>query len=85
MAKPLFESWDRDEAHQFQSKVVADGTAPFSACTEHVSRGDTVVVWDDTPTAEDLERLSRTEPPVRPAAPAPASKPAPASRRRSTR
>ncbi len=56
MATKLFESKDRNEAHAFQAKVIADGTAPLACCTEHVNRGDTTIVWDDTPTEADRAR-----------------------------
>lgn len=58
MAKKLFESKNRDEAHAYQAGVIADETAPFACCTEHVERGDTVIVWDDTPTPQDFARLA---------------------------
>lgn len=57
MAKKLFESKNRDDAHAYQARVIADKSAPFACCTEHVERGDTTIVWDDTPSTQDLERL----------------------------
>lgn len=60
MAKKLFESKDRAAAHAFQTKAIAEGTAPLACCTDHVARGDSTVVWDETPSAEDLEALAAT-------------------------
>lgn len=62
MAKILFESRDRDKAHQFQAKVIADGTAPRACCTDHNDRG-TTVVWDDNLAAGDLDALATIEAP----------------------
>lgn len=59
MANKLQEFKIRDEAHEFQAKVIADGTAPFACCTEHVNRGDTVIVWDETPAPADVERAEK--------------------------
>lgn len=53
-AKKLREFKIRDDAHAFQAQAIADGTAPLACCTEHVNRGDTVIVWDDSPDADDL-------------------------------
>lgn len=59
MAKKIYESRDRDDAHRHQADVIANGTAPRACCTEHVERGDSVIVWDDTPTLDDLARLAQ--------------------------
>lgn len=57
MATKLYESRVRADAHAFQASVIADGTAPRACCTDHVERGDTTVVWDDTPTEANLAAL----------------------------
>jgi hypothetical protein len=41
---------ERDQAHQIQAKVIADGSHPLCTCTEDATE---VIVWDDTPTAAD--------------------------------
>jgi hypothetical protein len=61
MARVLFESKDRDEAHRFQAKVIQDGTAPRACCTDHVERGDTTVVWDDNLLPGDIDKLTLLE------------------------
>lgn len=59
MAKVIFETKNRDVAHQKQAEVISDGSAPLACCTEHVERGDTTIVWDDTPTLSDIQKLPR--------------------------
>lgn len=57
MAKILFESANRDEAHRFQARVIQDGSAPRACCTDHNERGSTVV-WSDNLAATDLDILA---------------------------
>lgn len=52
----LFQSTDRAEAHAKQAEVIADGSSPRACCTEHSNLG-IVVVWDDTPSAAEVENL----------------------------
>lgn len=59
MAKPLKEFTDRAAAHAFQAQVIADKSVPLACCTEHVERGDTVIVWDDTPEAKEIGKLPK--------------------------
>jgi hypothetical protein len=60
MARVLFESRNRDEAHAFQAKVIANKTAPLACCTDHNDRG-TTVVWDRNLQAGDLDILATME------------------------
>jgi hypothetical protein len=57
MARILFESRDRNEAHRYQARVIADRSAPRAACTDHEDRG-TTVVWDGNIQAGDLDILA---------------------------
>lgn len=57
MAKILFESKDRNEAHRFQARVIADGSMPRACCTDHNER-DSTVVWSDNLAAGDLDILA---------------------------
>lgn len=59
MATPLKEFTVRTEAHAYLAQVIAEKTAPHACCTEHVGRGDTVIVWDDSPEGKDFERLPK--------------------------
>src|SRR4051812_3110738 len=52
MAKILFRSADRDEAHQHQAKVIASKKAPKATCTQDAYE---VIVWDKQPMPDEVE------------------------------
>jgi hypothetical protein len=52
MAKILFRSADRGEAHQFQAKVIKSKKAPKATCTEDAYE---VIVWNSQPAPDEVE------------------------------
>lgn len=57
MAKILFRSSDRTEAHEHQAKVIKSKKAPHATCTEDAYE---VIVWNSQPTPDEVESARAT-------------------------